>query len=314
MSKITTRSTRSRTKENVQEENSEIIHTSQTPSTSTSTNSLYSNSSIETIVQKPSWQESKSEDITNYPDIETVKKMGWEIYSSKEKELRYLLHMEYLNQYLEENIIPKGLTIKLKPSIQEENFVNSWNKILDKTSKDLMKLLIKHYSEELEQTISNRTEVDKKMEQVWSIEEKENFIDDIEDKLAEKEEVLRERKEKKLERDRRYKSRQKTSSNKNTSLGTASEVTKKGNICSILTKHISDKLSQKKEKKYEHNHRQEDRKMQKTDNGDNGDSETKEQNQENQKKERYERSKENHTGQKRDNHFFRKGRRFHQRP
>ena len=171
-----TRSRHTKSNENSTELNGENIHTSQTASTSTSSTSITSDSSIETIVQNPSWIEENSENITDYPDIETIKKMGWDIYTSKEKELRYLLHMEYLNQYMEEEIIPKGLTINLKPSINEENFVNSWNKILTNASNDLMRLLIKHYNKELQETINKRTEIDRKMDQVWTNDDKENFF------------------------------------------------------------------------------------------------------------------------------------------
>ena len=48
-----------------------------------------------------------------------IKKIDWKI--STRKELRYLLHLEYMNQHLEEKIIPKRLKIHLKPSIQEES-------------------------------------------------------------------------------------------------------------------------------------------------------------------------------------------------
>ena len=56
---------------------------------------------------------------TDYPDIDMIKKIDWKIFTRKE--LRYLLHLEYMNQHLEEKITPKRLKIHLKPSIQEES-------------------------------------------------------------------------------------------------------------------------------------------------------------------------------------------------
>ena len=54
-----------------------------------------------------------------------IAELGWHIYNLKEKNMRYLLHAETLNTYIDERLIPKGLTIKTTPAVDKED--KEWN-------------------------------------------------------------------------------------------------------------------------------------------------------------------------------------------
>ena len=168
------------------------------------------------------------------------------------------------------------------------------------------------------------------MDKVWSNNEKETFIDDIEERLGQQEASLREKKEKKLERDRRFKS-QKTSPSTETPTNTViSKGNKKDNISSILTRHISDKISENKQRRidgFKQRTKQENKtshdepknivnwKKEHNDNRDQRKSETNNEYHKNTEQEQHElNSKQRYTDKRKDNIVFRKGRRFHQLP
>lgn len=71
----------------------------------------------------------------------------YDLFSDLEKELSSELqhHMDtvFLNLYIKENLIPRGLRSNCTPSFKnDEALVNSWKCILEKCSFDLMSLLI----------------------------------------------------------------------------------------------------------------------------------------------------------------------------
>ena len=156
------------------------------------------------------------------------------------------------------------------------------------------------------------------MDKVWSNNEKETFIDDIEERLGQQEASLREKKEKKLERDRRFKSQKTSPSTETPTNSVASKENKKDNISSILTRHISDKIHQSKQKRsddFKQRTNQENKSSQDEPNRVQRKSETNNEYHKNKDEEEHEfNNKQRYTDKRQDNYFFRKGRRFHQRP
>lgn len=47
--------------------------------------------------------------------------LGWKVYSLTEKNMRMKLHIEFLKTCMEEDIIPKGLTIDLRSATGRED-------------------------------------------------------------------------------------------------------------------------------------------------------------------------------------------------
>ena len=133
---------------------------------------------------------------------EIIKDIGWKIYSSHEQELRSRLHIEYLGKYKDENLIPRGLKIKVVPSIQDETLVEEWNNVLKKASCDLMNILIKHHEKKVLELSVKRNDVNAEMDRFWDQEEKTEFVQDIKEELVPREKALRDMKDGKLERDR----------------------------------------------------------------------------------------------------------------
>ena len=168
---------------------------------------------------------------------EEIKDLGWKIYSSHEQELRSKLHIEYMNTYLAEDLIPKGLKLTLKPSIQDEALVDKWNKVLDTASKNLMSILIEHYTKRLLEVSAKRNQLNGDMDKSWNQFEKEEFVRDIKEELAPREEELRRMKDGKLDRDRQLKQRKEnTTSKANTTHQSRSKFT------DIVKRHIKEQL------------------------------------------------------------------------
>jgi hypothetical protein len=175
---------------------------------------LASSDSNATIVNAPTNQETRTdEQVGEYiPTEEEIKSLGWRLYTSKEQELRSALHMEYLECYLSENLIPKGLELKLAPSIQDPEFKKKWNTILINSSRELMKLLIEHHANKLQDTLKERNKLSQEMDCIWDKDEKVSFIKALDETIEPFEEELRETKDAKLERDRRRKRREEINS------------------------------------------------------------------------------------------------------
>ena len=72
------------------------------------------------------------------------------------------LHVQYLQKYKSNNMIPPGLNVKKTPQIKclaKENEI-AWENSLNKTSKALLDLLISQHSSDLE-TINKQLETPK---------------------------------------------------------------------------------------------------------------------------------------------------------
>lgn len=179
---------------------------------------------------------------------EIIKELGWKIHTSYDQELRSKLHIEYLNKYIDEDIIPKGLKIRLAPSIQDDNLVDEWNNVLDQASKNIMKVLIKHYEKRLLELNAKRNEVNADMDKYWTEPEKTDFVDEINDGLQKKEESLRRMKDGKLERDRSLNTSQTT--NKRENLSTPIRTTNRLQYAAIAKRHIKEQLQNLKKAEY----------------------------------------------------------------
>ena len=181
-----------------------------------------------------------------FPTEEEIKQLGWDIYRTKEQELRYLLHIEYLGKYIEEGITPKGLSINLRPSIQDDDLKEKWNEILRSASTDLMKLLIKHYGTKLEKNAQEQMSLRTVMDQVWDEEYKDNMVYDISEFLQPKEKELRKKKDRKLERDIRLKR------SRNTPRPTPQKGTQRTKYSDIVRRHIHEQLRKPSDDSQEH--------------------------------------------------------------
>lgn len=85
-----------------------------------------------------------------------------------EKRVRFDSHACYLNSYVKYNKAPKGLQVKLSPSMSTLNDTerNQWTKILNDASVSLTKLVMEHSTRKAQELKS--TELAKRKESVLS--------------------------------------------------------------------------------------------------------------------------------------------------
>ena len=204
------------------------IHNSQIPGSS---------NSAQTPFQTPAESIISLIDDDGFPTEEEIKSLAWKIYSSKEQELRLLLHIEYLNIYISEGLVPKGLKINLTPSINDGELNKQWTTTLDKASTELIKLLINFHQDKLGKLLHERNELSANLNRIWDDEDKKEFLKNIDDELATREVELRKMKEAKLNRDRRQ-----TKTQEKQSATETSKVTSKIKYADMLKKHIKEKL------------------------------------------------------------------------
>ena len=204
------------------------IHNSQIPGSS---------NSAQTPFQTPAESIISLIDDDGFPTEEEIKSLAWKIYSSKEQELRLLLHIEYLNIYISEGLVPKGLKINLTPSINDGELNKQWTTTLDKASTELIKLLINFHQDKLGKLLHERNELSANLNRIWDDEDKKEFLKNIDDELATREGELRKMKEAKLNRDRRQ-----TKTQEKQSATETSKVTSKIKYADMLKKHIKEKL------------------------------------------------------------------------
>ena len=73
----------------------------------------------------------------NSEPMELPKELGWKIYTINEKRMKMKLHADFLKTCIEEDIIPKGLTVDLTSTLEDEangTFNNKWKQILKNCS------------------------------------------------------------------------------------------------------------------------------------------------------------------------------------
>lgn len=173
----------------------------------------------------------------NFPSEEEIMKLAWNLYSSKEQELRATHHIEYLSTCVSESLTPKGLQIKLRPSMQDKELECKWKQILHNTSQELLKLLIEHHGKRLQEIEKERKTLDQRINIVWDQEDKESIVKDVEDSLASREEELKARSMRKLERDRRQ--QQNVANDQPVRITTS-----KPKYSDLIRRHIQDKIKE----------------------------------------------------------------------
>ena len=116
--------------------------------------------------------------------------LGWKVYSLKEKNMRMKLHVEFLKTCIEEDIIPKGLTIDLRSTTgrQDETFQNKWKEILSNCSRQLAECLVEHYQRQLAQNIAVIADTFESLEKIedWTDRDKQQVEQEIESAKGEK--------------------------------------------------------------------------------------------------------------------------------
>ena len=179
---------------------------------------------------------------------EEIQKFGWKIFNLKDKETRHLLHMEYLKVYIEEDIIPKGLSLYKRPAFDgNDDFKREWDEILHKASKELMHLLVRQHHMEVDKLMKEKCEIEKTLKDSWTKEEKKEFMEHVNERMKDKELIIRDRKEKKLNRDREFKSRRKiTTKASKTETNNMEDTNKKRNITAMMKSYIGTKLKEQK--------------------------------------------------------------------
>ena len=145
----------------------------------------------------------------NSQTTETPTELGWKVYSLKEKHLRMKLHIEFLKTCMEEDIIPKGLTIDLRSTTgqQDETFQTKWNDILSNCLQQLAECLVEHYKRQLAQNVALIADTFESLEKIedWMDRDKQQVEEEIQSIIDTKERQLKEQKEKKLETARKNK-------------------------------------------------------------------------------------------------------------
>ena len=119
------------------------------------------------------------------------------------------LHFEFLKTCMEEDIIPKGLTIDLgsRTGWQDETFQIKWNDILSNCSRLLVECVMEYYERQLAQIIAVIGDTFESLEKIedWTERDKRQVEQEIQSIIDTKEKQLKEQKEKKLEMARKNK-------------------------------------------------------------------------------------------------------------
>ena len=130
-----------------------------------------------------------------------------DLYKLKETQVRNRLHQEYLNKYRTENIIPVGLKITNRPTVDRDNdhtrdFKKRRETKIRGYSKELIEMLREYYVDEVEMIEHKGSTIDNKIGELWDEQGKESFDKELTDIFKEDEENIRKLKEKKLKNGR----------------------------------------------------------------------------------------------------------------
>ena len=133
--------------------------------------------------------------------------MGFKIYPLSEKNVRMRSHARFIKTCLQENIIPRGLTIEKKAvvSTNDKHFNKKWNSILRDCSQKLMECLVDHYENQLTKNTMAISEAYDSLETIenWSRDDRKELENEVHNHLEAQEKLLKEQKERKLETVRR---------------------------------------------------------------------------------------------------------------
>ena len=116
------------------------------------------------------------------------------------------LHADFLKTCIEEDIIPKGLTVDLTSTLEDkdnETFNNEWKQILKNCSRELMSCLFEHYERQITLNATRQIALDKI--EGWTEGDKQQLEEEVKFIIDGKEQKIREAKQKKLETARKNK-------------------------------------------------------------------------------------------------------------
>ena len=94
--------------------------------------------------------EDSDSDVT--PSASFITTRNRKIYSINEKNMKMKLHADFLKTCIEEDIIPKGLTVDLTSTLEDKDneiFNNKWKQILKNCSRELMSCFVEHYERQI---------------------------------------------------------------------------------------------------------------------------------------------------------------------
>eukprot|EP00795_Rhopilema_esculentum_P015068 gene15068-6233_t len=124
---------------------------------------LTTSSNTETIVHV----ESNDEETSSLSSQDDKYQCDPEKFASKlnkleDKSARYQSHTEFLNECIDEKLVPNSLKIEVEPSIgnHDEAFLAMWNEKLKSYSIDLMKEIVKFCGITLSKTEQEKSKVD----------------------------------------------------------------------------------------------------------------------------------------------------------
>ncbi|CAH2320307.1 Hypothetical predicted protein [Pelobates cultripes] len=119
------------------------------------------------------------------------------------RKISWELHVNTLGEYLRQKRIPRGLRVRLHPTLCRDNAEHRaiWYKILNKCSVDLMVLTIESLQKELTKLIKEIAATEQELAAVTALTDLETLKKQIEDKLKEYQRETEEFKKKKIHRD-----------------------------------------------------------------------------------------------------------------
>ena len=146
------------------------------------------------------------------PLNDAEEKLFKQLRNAQEKLMRYRLHKEYLTQYLNEGLVPKGLKLTAEPFLgkPDDTLDHEWTEILEAASYRLLEITI----DKVELSIRDLDRqwlqiVDEIDDSISQLSTKEAIICKVADLVCAKEQTLRESKNRKLTRDRQGTSKDK---------------------------------------------------------------------------------------------------------
>ena len=146
----------------------------------------------------------------NSESTELPTELGWKIYTIKENSMKMKLHADFLKTCIEEDIIPKGLTVDLTSTVEDKDneiFNNKWKQILKNCSRELMSCLVEHYERQITLNATVIADTYESLDKIdgWTERDKQQLEEEMKLIIDDKEQKLKEAKQKKLETARRNK-------------------------------------------------------------------------------------------------------------
>ena len=146
----------------------------------------------------------------NSEPTELPTELGWKIYSINEKNMKMKLHADFLKTCIEEDIIPKGLTVDLTSTLEDKDneiFNNKWKQILKNCSRELMSCLVEHYERQITLNATVIADTYESLDKIegWTERDKQQLEEEVKSIIDGKEQKIKEAKQKKLETARKNK-------------------------------------------------------------------------------------------------------------